>query len=136
MASDFPAPQFATPSRPDRPNLLEEHRETADMLGIELMAWQEAFISVATELVDDPEGGDEMVPAYPNLLLSVGRRSGKTFMAYVMALTKMRLVDRCRAFATAQDLRSAALRIGAGSGMPAPSHRHPQGRPRAPSRPL
>ena len=62
------------------------------MMGLELQSWQQAFLDVATELVEDEDG--VLVPAYDTVQLSVGRRAGKTLALLVLMLTKMRTLPR------------------------------------------
>ena len=71
-------PKFATPLNPDRPNLLEEVRNLARLIGLyPLLPWQEHLLALATEYEDgNPEDG--IVPFYNQVVFSIPRQTGKT----------------------------------------------------------
>lgn len=109
IAADYVKPQYFTPRRPERPTLGAQCAETAAMMRLELQPWQQAFLDVAGELVEDDDG--VLVPAYDTVQLSVGRRAGKTVALLVLMLTKMRTLRRARCHWTAQDQSSAAVSL-------------------------
>lgn len=76
------APRWAT--RPsDRPHRLGEALAIADVLGWELMPWQETVLRVGTEV--DPETG---LPAFREIDLLVPRQAGKSTIDLLFALDR------------------------------------------------
>ncbi|MCF2526940.1 terminase large subunit domain-containing protein [Yinghuangia soli] len=77
-ATGTPPPKFATPRTPERPTLGPAVAKLACLLGTPLMPWQQYVADVALELIPDPDGGPGLVFAYPDVLITVPRQSGKT----------------------------------------------------------
>lgn len=82
--------RYATPAT-DRPNRLKRIRRLAEILGLELLPWQEQVIAVATEY--DPLTG---IPAYRTVFITTPRQSGKTTVQLLLTL------DRCIAWTVPQ----------------------------------
>ena len=70
-------PVFATPLTAGRPNLLNEARNVARMLGFILSPWQERFLALATEY-EEGNPVDGIVPYWRYLTLTIARQCGKS----------------------------------------------------------
>ena len=81
--------QYGTRRRPERDTLGHEVAEIAAQFGLVLKPWQRYVVDVALEV--DPDTG---LLSYDTISLSVGRRSGKTLLLFLMALRRM--VDQPR----------------------------------------
>lgn len=80
-------PRWATPRTPDRPTVGTEICWVAEQLGRELMPWQRQVAMVGGELVVDEEvssmlGREVMSPAYPEVVVTVERQTGKTVLVF------------------------------------------------------
>lgn len=78
-------PRWATPRTPERPTFGHEVILIAKKLGFDMMPWQEHVALVGGELVVDEEvssmlGREILVPAYPEVVVTVERQSGKTIL--------------------------------------------------------
>ena len=82
-----PAPRFATAADPAAANALAEYEDIAKLLGVRLMPWQRHVLAVATE-----QGADGL-PTYDDILVSVGRQQGKSFLMLVVILRWLRRVN-------------------------------------------
>ena len=110
MATITARPQHATRARPERPNDLEAVSGTADWLGLPLRQWQRDVVAVVTERIpdpDDPDGPD--IYAYDDVVLSVGRRAGKTVLLFVLAMHRLRTNPGASVRFTAQNGASARI---------------------------
>ena len=76
-------PRLATQPTPGRVSRLPQIAGLAQRLGIPLMPWQAYAIRVGTEI--DESG----LPAYRDVLVTAGRRAGKTIISFLVML------DRC-----------------------------------------
>lgn len=74
MAAD---PRWSTPRTPGRPTLGPAIAGVSDVLGTPFMPWQRMVAEVGGELVVDEETG-VLVPAYPEVNVTVPRQNGKT----------------------------------------------------------
>src|SRR5699024_11308895 len=105
--SSTPPARHHTPRTPDRPTIGPRIGVVSRALGRPLMPWQQRAADVAGEI--DPETGRL---AYPLVLATVPRQSGKT------ALVLATQLDRCvsgrsqRVWYTAQTGRSEERRVG------------------------
>lgn len=100
-----PAPRFATPRTPDRATFGPAVARIAELMGRPLFPWQRYVADVALEVLPS---GDW---AYPDVLVTAPRRSGKT------ALSTPTVVHRCGqpgrksgVWLTAQTLKKAVAR--------------------------
>ena len=93
--------QYGTRRRPERLTLGHEVAEIAGRLGIVLKPWQRYVADVALEI--DPDTG---LLAFDQVNISVGRRSGKTLLVFLMALR--RLVEEARKTHAEQDAQRHA----------------------------
>ena len=110
MATITARPQHATRARPDRPNDLDAVAGTAEWLGMPLRQWQRDVVAVVTERIpdpDDPDGPD--IYAYDDVVLSVGRRAGKTVLLFVLAMHRLRTHPGASVRFTAQNGASARI---------------------------
>lgn len=109
------APRWATPRSPDRPTVGPAVARLAEArLGRSLLPWQRQLVDVAGELNDDGTW------TYDQIVVIVGRRAGKTVMAFAPALRRallgpIRLPDGrtvpFRGSHTAQNLVAAQKRF-------------------------
>ena len=105
-----PLPQYATRRRPERPTQGPAVAAIAELLGLTLHPWQRRFADVFLELVPDVETGD-LVHAYTDGSLSVGRRAGKSLLLFLLGLRAMLAAPRVGVRFTAQDRASAVLQL-------------------------
>lgn len=98
------APRYATPPTPGRPNDGHRAEKLARALGRPLMPWQAYVAAVATERM--PDGSY----AYPVVVVSVPRQSGKTLLLTVLLLLRCIQEDHHQAFYTAQTGKDARAR--------------------------
>lgn len=77
-------PRFATERTPGRDTIGRDVVAVAKLLGLELMPWQQGIAMIAGELIQDPDTG-LIVPAYPEVGVTVPRQSGKTtlYLAWI-----------------------------------------------------
>ncbi len=80
-------PRWATPRSPERPSFGRRLVAVAERLGLPLMPWQRLVAEVAGELVRDEETG-LLVPAYPEVVVTVPRQNGKTTLLLVWELDR------------------------------------------------
>ncbi|MFC8387057.1 terminase [Nocardia sp. NPDC057272] len=92
-----PPPRFHTPRRPERPSYGRAIDRTSTGLGRPLMPWQRRAVDVATEI--DPDTGRF---AYPLVIISVPRQSGKTALTLATAFHRGLLLPNGRVWFTAQ----------------------------------
>lgn len=98
------APRFATPATAGRPHDGAQAEALALALGRPLMPWQSYVAAVATERL--PDGSY----AYPVVVVSVPRQSGKTLLLTVLLLLRCIQHDHHQAFYTAQTGKDARAR--------------------------
>lgn len=84
-SSSLCEPRWATQRIPERPTVGDEVILIAKKLGFEMMPWQQHVALVGGELVIDEEvssmlGREILVPAYPEVVVTVERQSGKTIL--------------------------------------------------------
>ena len=71
-------PKYATPVNPDRPNLLPEAENLAQLVGLyPLLPWQEHLLALLTEY-EEGNPVDGIVPFYNQVVFSIPRQTGKT----------------------------------------------------------
>ena len=98
------APYFATPADPDRPSDGPLVATIAEALGTPLMPWQRQVADVAGERLEDGSY------AYPIVVVSVPRQSGKTTLVRARAITRCLSRSRQGVFYTAQTGKDARER--------------------------
>jgi Terminase large subunit, T4likevirus-type, N-terminal len=98
------APRYATPATPGRPHDGARAEALARALGRPLMPWQSYVAAVATERMPDNSY------AYPVVVVSVPRQSGKTLLLTVLLLLRCIREDHHQAFYTAQTGKDARAR--------------------------
>lgn len=98
------SPRYATAPTPGRPNDGARAEALARALGRPLMPWQSYVAAVATERL--PDGAY----AYPIVVVSVPRQSGKTLLLTVLLLLRCIREDWHQAFYTAQTGKDARAR--------------------------
>lgn len=98
------APRFATPPDPTRPNAGARVAAIAAMLGRPLMPWQQYVADVATERLDDGSY------AYPVVVVTVPRQSGKTLLLGAVLAERCITSDDHQALYTAQTGKDARER--------------------------
>lgn len=98
------APRYATPADPCRANSGARIAAIAQALGRPLMPWQRYVADVATER--NPDG----TYAYPVVVVSVPRQSGKTLLLSAMLTERCIMEDGHAAFYTAQTGKDARAR--------------------------
>lgn len=114
-------PRYATPATPGRPNDGARAEKLARALARPFMPWQSYVSSVATERLPDPAAcgacagvwSDQahVCPyAYPVVVVSVPRQSGKTLLLTVMLVLRCIREDHHQAFYTAQTGKDARAR--------------------------
>lgn len=103
-------PLYGTPRRPDRPTTGAVAATVARRMRVRLMPWQQHALDVAGELVPDPDTG-QLVHAYSTVVVSVGRRGGKSLLTLVRAMSQV--IGACgqRAWYTAQSRGDAAITL-------------------------
>jgi hypothetical protein len=100
-----PAPRWATPRDPSRASYGPVvGRLTQKLLGVALHPWQQYVLDVALEVL--PEGGW----AYEEVLTTVPRQSGKTFLFAPLVAHRMGRADDRQAWITAQTGDKAVAR--------------------------
>lgn len=97
-------PRYATPPDPSRPHDGARAEALARAIGRPLMPWQSYVARVATERM--PDGSY----AYPVVVVSVPRQSGKTLLLTVMLVLRCIREDYHQAFYTAQTGKDARAR--------------------------
>lgn len=116
---DGAAPRFATPPDPTRPNAGARIGAVARALGRPLMPWQAYTAAVSTERIPDPStcGGcagtwraHTCAYAYPVVVVSVPRQSGKTLLLGATLSERCIMEDNHQAFYTAQTGKDARAR--------------------------
>ena len=75
-----PPPRFSTPANPDARNDLVEYETIATLLGVRLMPWQRHVLGIATER------GEDDLPVYDDIVVTVGRQQGKSLLMLVVIL--------------------------------------------------
>ncbi len=101
--SSDPRPSWATPRNPDRATFGPAVAELAERMGTPLFPWQRLVVDVALEVEADGSW------AYDEIVITVPRRSGKSFM--IKPVTAHRCgAGRCSAWITAQKRVSAVNR--------------------------
>ena len=101
---DGAPPRYATAPTPGRPNDQEAAERLARALGRPLMPWQTYVARVATERLEDGSY------AYPVVVVSVPRQSGKTLLLTVLLVLRCIREDHHQAFYTAQTGKDARAR--------------------------
>lgn len=76
-----------------------------DILGINLIPWQQWLVKHAFEVVDDPEDGWRF--RYRTVIVEVGRQNGKTTLGCVIALYFLYQLEVGLVLGTAQDVSNA-----------------------------
>lgn len=115
------APRYATPATPGRPNDGKRAEALARALGRPFMPWQSYVARVATERLPDParcgacagtwSDRAHVCPyAYPVVVVSVPRQSGKTLLLTVLLVLRCIREDFHQAFYTAQTGKDARAR--------------------------
>lgn len=107
----FTAPRYGTPRRPDRRTDGAAAGKVARRLGVQLMPWQRHVLDVSGELVDDPDVPGQLVHAYDTVIITVGRRGGKSLLTLVKLLTVAVAARGRRAWYTAQSRGDAAMTL-------------------------
>lgn len=97
-------PRYATAPTPGRPNDGAQAEALARALGRPLMPWQSYVAAVSTERLADGSY------AYPVVVVSVPRQSGKTLLLTVLLLLRCIQQDHHQAFYTAQTGKDARAR--------------------------
>ena len=97
-------PTYGTPRRPDRETTGHLVAEVAEAHGITLKPWQRHVMDVAGEI--DPETGEA---AYDRVVLSVGRRAGKTLALWLRLLTDLQHVPDSVGYFTRQTQHDAVI---------------------------
>lgn len=97
-------PRYATAPTAGRPHDGDRADALAHMLGRPLMPWQSYVARVATERLEDG------TYAYPVVVVSVPRQSGKTVLLAVLLMLRCILQDNHQAFYTAQKGKDARAR--------------------------
>jgi hypothetical protein len=97
-----PAPRFGTPRDPSRPTTGGRVAAAAAALGRPLHPHQRWIVDVAGEV--EPATG---LPAYPDVVVVMPRRGGKTITVLAALLERMRRRPTVRAFYTAQGAEEA-----------------------------
>lgn len=95
------SPRYGTPRRPSRPTTGGRSAAVAGRLGVELLPWQRHVVDVAGERLP---GGR---PAYSTVIVSVGRRAGKSLLTLAV-LVAGALTPGRRSWYTAQARADAA----------------------------
>lgn len=106
-----PAPRYGTPRRHDRPTSGPLAARVARRMGLELMPWQRYVLDVSGELVDDPDVPGELVHAYDTVIVTVGRRGGKSLLTLSKLLAVAVGARNRRAWYTAQSRGDAAMTL-------------------------
>lgn len=83
-------PRWETPRSPDRDTIGHEIINLAAKLGTPLMPWQQQVALVGGEVIVDPETG-VLVPAYPEVVVTVMRQNGKTVLMLSWELQRLLL---------------------------------------------
>jgi hypothetical protein len=81
-------PRWATPRTPGRRTLGAQAARIADQLGVPLMPWQQLVLDVGLEL------GDDGLPCYREVWVTVPRQNGKTTLILVKMLNRALLWER------------------------------------------
>jgi len=102
--SDLLLPGFGTPRRPERETTGTQVAETAARFGITLKPWQQYALDVAGEI--DPATGFQ---AYDRVVISVGRRAGKTLAVWLKLMAMLEHSERGLGWFTRQSSKEAVL---------------------------
>lgn len=111
MTGAPPPPRYGTPRRPDRPTTGTVAVKVARRFGFRLMPWQRHVLDVAGELVDDPDVPGQLIHAYDTVIVTVGRRGGKSLLTLAELLTVAVSGRNRRAWYTAQSRGDAAMTL-------------------------
>lgn len=95
------APRYATPRSPERRSYGRAIAHVADSLGKPLMPWQRLVVDVGTELLDDGSW------AYPVVIVTVQRQSGKTTLVAPVNAHRCTVKRDARTWLTAQTRQDA-----------------------------
>jgi phage terminase large subunit-like protein len=98
-------PSFATPRTSERKTLGKAAAKIAKLLGQELLPWQRQVLDVALEV---DEGGRFI---YRDVILTVPRQQGKTFLLLVLILTRALLEPRSNIIFAAQSALDAKKKL-------------------------
>lgn len=103
-ASWGPGPAWATPRNHERNTFGDAVAEFANLMGTPLFPWQQYVADVALEVLPDGSW------AYDDIVITVPRRSGKTFLIKPVTAHRCGQQKRESAWITAQDGRRAKAR--------------------------
>lgn len=100
-------PAYYTPRRPERPTYGHLARLVASWLGLTLMPWQCLVADVALEY-EKTSRGDRFY--YDRVSFTVPRQSGKTLLAFVLAIVRGMIAKGVTVGWSAQDYQQAAAK--------------------------